>query len=330
VKAALAYRSRNNGFTLVELLVVIAIIGVLIGLLLPAVQAARESARRSSCHNKLKQLSLGMLLHLDSRGKLPFAANIKKEGRWCNEAPTWHWRTWNIDIMPYVEMTDLHSKLVLQGADPDDPVNAAVLNDRRIPIQECPSNPYATGCRMQKVNSRTNDNRFEGNWFSLARGAVECYAACSGPQKFDFRGADCPSEDSYCSVTNSSWYASTSEATPGMFNACSEFQCRIRDVPDGLSSTIMLGERRGEIFMHGNVFSGYRGFQTGFLLNSTTLDYSDPWLVYARMAGAGSHHPGGASVAMGDGAVAFLSDATDFMVYNYLGGRNDGKPARLP
>jgi hypothetical protein len=33
---------------------------------------------------------------------------------------------------------------------------------------------------------------------------------------------------------------------------------------------------------------------------------------------------------MGDGAVVFLSDSTDFMVYNYLGGRNDGKSARLP
>jgi hypothetical protein len=48
------------------------------------------------------------------------------------------------------------------------------------------------------------------------------------------------------------------------------------------------------------------------------------------MAGAGSHHPGGASFAMGDGAVVFLSDSTDFMVYNYLGTRNDGKSARLP
>jgi len=329
--AALAKKSSKNGFTLVELLVVIAIIGVLIGLLLPAVQAARESGRRQSCQNKLKQLALGMLLHVDARGKLPFAANIRKENRWQYEAPTWFWRNWNVDIMPYVEMTDLHSKLNLTSANLTDPVNVAMLNERRIPIQECPSNPYASGCKMQKVNTLTNDNSFEGvGWFSLSKGAVECYAACSGPQIFDGRGADCPSDNSYCSALNSSWYVNTSEATPGVFSACSEFQCRTRDVPDGLSSTIMLGERRGEIFMHGNVFSGYRGFQTGFLINSTTLDYSDPWSVYGRMAGAGSHHPGGASFAMGDGAVVFLSDATDFMVYNYLGGRNDGKSARLP
>jgi prepilin-type N-terminal cleavage/methylation domain-containing protein len=69
-------RSRRAGFTLIELLVVIAIIAVLIALLLPAVQAAREAARRSQCRNNLKQFGIAMHNYHDTCRMFPPASTV--------------------------------------------------------------------------------------------------------------------------------------------------------------------------------------------------------------------------------------------------------------
>jgi prepilin-type N-terminal cleavage/methylation domain-containing protein len=69
-------RPRRAGFTLIELLVVIAIIATLIALLLPAVQAAREAARRSQCRNNLKQFGIAMHNYHDVARMFPMAVSV--------------------------------------------------------------------------------------------------------------------------------------------------------------------------------------------------------------------------------------------------------------
>lgn len=61
----------RRAFTLVELMVVISIIAILMALLIPAVQAARNSARRVQSTNNLKQIGIAMHAHLQSLNKFP-------------------------------------------------------------------------------------------------------------------------------------------------------------------------------------------------------------------------------------------------------------------
>jgi hypothetical protein len=56
-------------------------------------------------------------------------------------------------------------------------------------------------------------------------------------------------------------------------------------------------------------------------------DSSGNWF---RTCGFKSFHPGGASFAMGDASVQFLSEAIDFEVYNNLGTRYGGEVVSLP
>jgi prepilin-type N-terminal cleavage/methylation domain-containing protein len=105
---------RRRAFTLIELLVVIAIIGILMALLLPAVQAVREAARRTTCLNNIRQLALATLNYEGTFESLPPGV------RYVNNAsagdPDYeveadpHW-AWSLFIQPFVEGSNVYDAI---------------------------------------------------------------------------------------------------------------------------------------------------------------------------------------------------------------------------
>ncbi|MCM2372574.1 DUF1559 domain-containing protein [Aporhodopirellula aestuarii] len=238
----LSVRRVRCGFTLVELLVVIAIIGVLVGLLLPAVQGAREAARRMSCGNNLKQLGLALHNYHAAFGKLPMhgtgptnetsrstTAAEKNDGTGFTRLEL----SYLVGLLPYFEQQALWEQVSNPMVESDGDRWPAfgprplVLKYppwlTEIPTLRCPSDP---GVGLPALG-RTN------------------YAACTGDGFYDAEnGATVWTGSS----TNGRWlYNSDAQAMQrtrcGMRGAfVPRLATRFRDLTDGLSNTIVMGE----------------------------------------------------------------------------------------
>ena len=94
---------------------------------------------------------------------------------------------------------------------------------------------------------------------------------------------------------------------------------RFADISDGLSNTLLVGERSsrlGYATWVGAVPGAHRGQarvvgRAGSVPNHVLNDFAD----------FGSHHPFGANFAMGDGSVRLISDVIDLTVYRALATR---------
>ncbi len=243
---------RSLGFTLVELLVVIAIIGILVGLLLPAVQAAREAARRMSCSNNFKQL--GLALHnyesayknlpihgggtgSSDGGSPPFGNNVVTNNWWTNYGDASGWRlSMLVGLTPFMEQQALWEEIsnpsFVNALDPTTPMatpwpamgpTMQFLQYRpwvtELPTFRCPSDP-GTGLPAQ---ARTN------------------YAACAGDSMWwAVRGPTRSNNAAGEQRPDQGWSIHSQAADRGVF--VPHKVTKFRDILDGLSNTVMMGE----------------------------------------------------------------------------------------
>ena len=320
----------SGGFTLVELLVVIAIIGVLIGLLLPAVQAAREAARRASCTNHLKQLGLAALNYESSNNQLPpltldWGNGISTGGR--------YYATFFAYVLPYMEamtvadLVDMEQPFGhLVGTRPAN-WEATKTAGCRVPGFLCPSRGGGT-----RVNAR-------------------------GQQATDYAVVTFRNNHQGWPISGSEQAIMPSKATSfdsANFILKSFTSTRVSQITDGLSKTLMLGEKHqtatngscggpssdpGDCtpFFHSmgpNHDYGWGEFYMALTIQGRPLGKGPTDVISdMRTAGSptlGSWHPGMCQFVMCDGAVVSLSVGTSQTVLDNLGNKADGNPVSLP
>jgi prepilin-type N-terminal cleavage/methylation domain-containing protein/prepilin-type processing-associated H-X9-DG protein len=307
-------RRSEKAFTLVELLIVVAVIAVLIGLLLPAVQKVRETASRTKCQCNMGQLALATIHHEQTFGRFPAGYQTLSS---AGNPSGWGW---SVSVLPYLEQANLARKIGLDRSILDE-ANAA-YRESRLPHFVCPSDPAPESHEFELPASPINANEPSATR-NPVKFASSQYVAVSGTTATD--GPD-----------NNGVMFRDSQVTAG-------------EVTDGLSQTLLLGERSSNLGlgiwhgavpglqvrqparrdgMHGEVKQAV--FPSSCLVLGTTrgmgaLD-SD-----AKPADTfGSFHQSGANMAFTDGHAVFFPGFQSGELLSALATRSGGEASPAP
>ena len=322
--------THRRGFTLVELLVVIAIIGILVGMLLPAIQSVRKAAQQASCLNKQRQIVLALQNFESAQGHLPALAYCPPFRVGTPEvdnvsAPSWSWQAF---ILPYIEQQQFYDLI--------DPINSTALQQcmhavtpegasllaritRPTDMLVCPSD----------IGPDINHRRFLGPDPRLMDSPESMAVA-----KTNYVGVN--SIHNATTFTNNRRMGS-SFPTPagGAFEEINK-EVEFRDMLDGQSNTLLIGERAWQYGSSRNPHMAYAANQmmcrdtrdennahqeAGFpglgasdasaaAANGNAINFlhSDSRMAMETFS---SRHPGGANFGFADGSARFINENVD-------------------
>ncbi len=296
------------GFTLIETLVVVVIIGVLASLIIPAVQSARESSRRSLCVNHIKQLAFGALTFETVYGRVPGGTPFRASfGTLPIRPKHYHGQGWIVEVLPFIELESLYDRFAeFRESDYIGPYleqPPKLLELVKVQPEEfvCPSDP--TGRELI-----TNQFQWEG-----IPVAPTNYRGVMGSNQMLVGSNTFPIEFPLQQVCNDG-----RARCNGMICAQqAHYPVRLKNVTDGLSRTMMVGE---DLPSHNHhtmwSFSNGDSSSTCPSLNFS-LNRPDP-KAWWDMRGFRSLHPGGVNFAFADGSVIFVNEDINFQLYRAM------------
>jgi prepilin-type N-terminal cleavage/methylation domain-containing protein len=261
-------QQRSRGFTLIELLVVIAIIAILIALLLPAVQQAREAARRTECKNYLKQLGLALHNYESTHRRLPAGCTYSAVPRGPNMSGlgpnSFGWSYIGL-ILPFIDQAPAYNAMRNFGDSPGYVGEAA------------PSSGNYNLQFAKNANPPTMCPSFSPPGKQTARENYCTYAGIAGaalPVTF--------TETRVCTHTNGAPAGQVGIMSGGGMLP-PNIWIKFRDVTDGLSNTLMIGEQGGALIRANGEYSWMLAGPFAALKGQAN---STGWLIGTRMEGA--------------------------------------------
>jgi len=326
------------------------------------VQSARESARRSSCSSNLRQLALAFANYESAKKILP---PLKRTSN-CTASPNneagMAQRSWAPDVLPYVEEANLIAGYNLSqdwwvnadGSAPssgtvgtlDDPVtgNRALARNRVAPLL-CPSCPFPA--RMQDKIANPRKTGACTDYLAVAGTGTNFNTAASLPAGTVPAGPGASEAWSGCGASAVRPKSTLSKVTDGTSKTILLAECAGRedvwrektrypaDANDVAGNASCARARGGAWATNDNPYAFGESLVSGCTTASSPTAGAIPttlmkvngsnewgWLIYGL-------HPGGANIAMADGAVQFVTEATSVQILGQLATRAGGEAVSL-